>query len=44
MVIGAAGELPKPPSQPVVFMEGAIWSLLFPIQLFLRSLVRRHGG
>lgn len=23
MVIGAAGELPKPPSQPVVFLEGA---------------------
>lgn len=22
MVIGAAGELPKPPQQPVVFLEG----------------------
>lgn len=23
MVIGAAGELPKPPSKPIVFLEGA---------------------
>jgi hypothetical protein len=23
MVIGAAGELPKPPEKPIVFLEGA---------------------
>ena len=25
MVVGAAGELPKPPPQPVVFLEGALF-------------------
>jgi len=28
MVIGAAGELPKPPSKPIVFLEGMIHSEL----------------
>ena len=27
MVIGAAGELPKPPSTPTVFVEGALSSI-----------------
>jgi hypothetical protein len=28
MVIGAAGELPKPPSKPIVFLEGLLVLLL----------------
>ena len=31
MVIGAAGELPKPPEKPIVFLEGA--PLTFEIQV-----------
>jgi len=31
MVIGAAGELPKPPEKPIVFLEGA--SSTFKIQV-----------
>ena len=26
MVIGAAGELPKPPEKPIVFLEGTLHS------------------
>ena len=25
MVVGAAGELPKPPREPTVFLEGALF-------------------
>lgn len=28
MVVGAAGELPKPPPKPIVFMEGAFTYVL----------------
>ena len=30
MVIGAAGELPKPPEKPIVFLEGAFCLLFVP--------------
>jgi hypothetical protein len=29
MVIGAAGDLPKPPSKPIVFLEGLLLYLSF---------------
>lgn len=43
MVIGAAGELPKPPEKPVVFLEGMHnRGRYYMVHLLTRSLFR-HG-
>lgn len=42
MVIGAAGELPKPPSTPVIFLEGKSMHSFFQHMLYT-YLSRRYG-
>lgn len=41
MVVGAAGELPKPPPQPVVFLEGALFVFYFIDQSLMS--ISRYG-
>ena len=40
MVIGAAGELPKPPSTPIVFLEGEFMQLIRLEYIASRTMAR----
>jgi len=42
MVVGAAGELPKPPETPVVFLEG-VCCFIIDTNCNLTTIGARHG-